>query len=242
MAQNRSPRFEEATQQIQDEKSRKKGPISFQIQLDDEQKKAKELILANTVTVLSGKAGSGKTLLACQIALDLLFRKQIKKIIITRPMVSKENLGFMPGDVKEKMDPWLQPIYHNLYMLYNKEKIDGLIKDNIIEIAPVGFMRGKTFPDAVIIADEAQNCDNEQMIMILSRLGLRSKMIVCGDVAQIDLKYKRDSGYKHVTSVAQRVPDMVYIELKNNHRHPLVEVMLKEYDFLLDDTDSKRTT
>ncbi len=113
MAQNRSEKFAEITEQIQEEKANKKAPIKFQLQLNEEQKQAKEIILSNTVTILSGAAGSGKTLLACQVALDMLFKKQVKKIVITRPTVSKEEIGFLPGDLNQKMEPWMQPIYSN---------------------------------------------------------------------------------------------------------------------------------
>jgi len=165
-----------------------KNPIKFNIQLNEEQKSAKEQILQNTITVLSGKAGSGKTLLACQVALDGLFRRHYEKIIITRPTVSKEEIGFLPGDLHQKMDPWVQPIYQNMYTLYGKERVDPFIKDGKIEIVPVAFMRGRTFLDSVVIVDEAQNVTMSQMEMIATRIGLRSKMIVCGDDGQVDLK------------------------------------------------------
>jgi phosphate starvation-inducible protein PhoH and related proteins len=114
-----------------------KTPIKFKLQLNEEQKIAKEEILNNTLTLLAGSAGSGKTLLACQIALDGLFCKQYDKIIITRPTVSKEDIGFLPGDLREKMDPWVQPIYQNMYALYDKEKIEKYIENDQIEIVPV---------------------------------------------------------------------------------------------------------
>src|SRR6056300_2049670 len=113
-----------------------KNPIKFKIQLNEEQKLAKEEILNSTLTVLAGKAGSGKTLLACQVALDGLFRRHYEKIIITRPTVSKEEIGFLPGDLHQKMDPWVQPIYQNMYLLYGKEKVDPYIKEGKIEIVP----------------------------------------------------------------------------------------------------------
>jgi phosphate starvation-inducible protein PhoH and related proteins len=123
-----------------------KNPINFQIQLNEEQKEAKAKILDNTLSVLSGKAGSGKTLLACNVALDGLLRRHYSKIIITRPTVSKEEIGFLPGDLREKMDPWIQPIYQNMYMLYDKSKIEKLISDGKIEIVPLAFMRGRAQP------------------------------------------------------------------------------------------------
>ena len=119
-----------------------------------------------------------------------MLRRQYDKIIITRPTVSKEEIGFLPGDLREKMDPWVQPIYQNFFQLYDKVKIEKLIEDGKIEIVPVSFMRGRTFLDSMIIVDEAQNVTHEQMEMITSRLGLRSKMMVCGDAHQTDLKKK----------------------------------------------------
>jgi phosphate starvation-inducible PhoH-like protein len=234
MGQNRSEKHSEITAQIQEDKVRKRAPINFQLQLNEEQKKAKEVILANTVTILSGMAGSGKTLLACQVALDMLFKKEVKKIVITRPTVSKEEIGFLPGDLNQKMEPWMQPIYSNFYQLYNKEKIDKIIKDELVEIVPVAFMRGRTFLDSVVIVDEAQNCTNEQMNMIISRLGVRSKMIICGDTAQVDLKYKGDSGFKFLLTVSKKVKDVAAVFLTTNHRHPVVEAMLALYDELFD--------
>jgi phosphate starvation-inducible PhoH-like protein len=163
-------RSEEA-KQIFKEKRKPKNPISFKIQLNDEQKLAKQVILDSPVTLLRGMAGSGKTLVACQVALDLVFKKDVERIIITRPTVAKEEIGFLPGDLKEKMDPWLAPIYANLYMLYDKAKIDKMIQDQTIEIVPFAFMRGRTFPDAVVIVDECQNITHGQTEMILGRLG-----------------------------------------------------------------------
>jgi phosphate starvation-inducible PhoH-like protein len=111
-------------------KKKPKNPIKFKLELNEEQKEAKQTILDNPVTLLKGMAGSGKTLLACQIALDLVFKRELDKIVITRPTVSKEDIGFLPGDLKEKMDPWLAPIYSNLYLLYDKEKIDKMVTEN----------------------------------------------------------------------------------------------------------------
>ena len=151
MGSNESAKHKELTEKIREQKQGPKGPIKFQLQLNDEQKVAKDKILGNAITVLSGKAGSGKTLLACQVALDLLFKKSIEKIIITRPTVSKEEIGFLPGDLREKMEPWMQPIYSNFYQLYNREKIDEIIENGTVEIVPVAFMRGRTFLDSFIM-------------------------------------------------------------------------------------------
>ena len=207
-----------------------KNPIKFKLQLNAEQKEAKAVILENTITLLAGGAGSGKTLLACNVALDGLLRRQYDKIIITRPTVSKEEIGFLPGDLREKMDPWVQPIYQNFYQLYDKAKIEKLISDDKIEIVPVSFMRGRTFLDSMIIVDEAQNVTHEQMEMIISRLGVRSKMIICGDDYQIDLKKKADSGFKFLYNAASKVKKLAALKLTTNHRDPIVEDLLEYYE------------
>ena len=209
---------------------RPKNPIKFQITLNEEQKEDKSKILENTLTLLAGKAGSGKTLLACQIALDKLFMREAEKVIITRPTVSKEEIGFLPGDLREKMDPWVQPIYQNMFMLYDKEKIEKLIEEGKIEIVPLSFMRGRTFLDSVIIVDEAQNVTHEQMEMIVTRIGLRSKMIICGDDGQVDLKSRRDSGFKFLYAAARKVKNMVGITLTQNHRDPIVDDLIELYE------------
>tara|TARA_B110000037_G_scaffold90002_1_gene106482 strand:- start:5608 stop:6345 length:738 start_codon:yes stop_codon:yes gene_type:complete len=206
-----------------------KNPIKFKLQLNEEQKEAKKSILENTITLLGGSAGSGKTLLACNVALDGIFRKQYGKVIITRPTVSKEEIGFLPGDLREKMDPWVQPIYQNFYSLYNKEKVEKLITDGIVEIVPLAFMRGRTFLDSIIIVDEAQNITHGQMEMITSRLGLRSKMIICGDAQQTDLKKKSDSGFKFLYTAARKIKNLEAITLKTNHRNGIVEDLLEYY-------------
>jgi phosphate starvation-inducible PhoH-like protein len=207
-----------------------KNPIKFKIPLNEEQKEAKEKILHNTLTLLAGKAGSGKTLLACQVALDGLLRRHYEKIIITRPTVSKEEIGFLPGDLREKMDPWIQPIYQNMYALYDKAKVEKLIEDGKIEIVPLAFMRGRTFLDSCIIVDEAQNVTHEQMEMIATRIGIRSKMIICGDDHQVDLKSKRDSGFKFLYSQSFKVKNMVGITLMKNHRDPIVDELIEIYN------------
>jgi len=216
------------------DKRKPKNPIKFNIQLNEEQKAAKADILLNTVTLLKGQAGSGKTLLACQVALDMFFNRQIDKIIITRPVVAAaDDIGYLPGSMKEKMDPWLAPIYANLYMLYNKIAIDKLVETQDIEILPFAFVRGRTFVNAVVIVDEAQNVNSTQTEMIIGRLGLNSKMIFCGDTAQIDLRNKKESGIDFFKILESRVSGVKVISLLQNHRHPIVPQILdvyKEYD------------
>ena len=210
-------------------KRRPKGPIKFNVTLNEEQKQAKASILNSPITVLKGMAGSGKTLVATQVGLDLLFRKEVDKIIITRPTVSKESIGFLPGDIREKMDPWLAPIYHNLYMLYNKEKVDKEIEKGTIEIVPFAFMRGRTFVDSFVIVDEAQNVTHTQMETVIGRLGVGSKMVICGDIAQIDLKDKRETGFSFLARLEEQVEGFVTHSLQQNHRHNIVAPILKVY-------------
>jgi len=221
-------RSEEA-QNIFKEKRKPKNPITFKIQLNEEQKSAKQLILENPVTLLKGMAGSGKTLVACQVALDMVFKKDVERIIITRPTVAKEEIGFLPGDLKEKMDPWLAPIYANLYMLYDKEKVDKMIRDNVIEIVPFAFMRGRTFPNSFVIVDECQNITHGQTEMILGRLGKGGKMVFCGDITQTDLKTRKDSGIGFFTRLEENIKGVKVFTLKTNHRHEIVEPILKLY-------------
>lgn len=225
------------------EKKKPKNPIKFKIQLNEEQKLAKQKILENTVTLLAGSAGSGKTLLACQIALEKLFMKEVEKVIITRPTVSKEEIGFLPGDLREKMDPWVQPIYQNMYLLYNKVDIEKHIAEGNIEIVPVSFMRGRTFVNSIVIVDEAQNVTHEQMEMIVTRIGLNSKMIICGDDHQVDLKNKRDSGFKFLYTAAKKIKQLEAIKLTTNHRNPIVDDLLDLYtDFYETSNPAVKTT
>jgi len=215
-------------------KRRPKGPIKFKLQLNDEQKVAKATILENPITVLKGMAGSGKTLVAAQVGLDLLFRKEIDKVIITRPTVAKEDIGFLPGDIREKMDPWLAPIYHNLFMLYDQTKIEKEIELGNIEIVPFAFMRGRTFVNSFVIVDEAQNVTHTQMETVLGRLGRDSKMVICGDLAQIDLKNKRETGFSFLTRIEEHVKGFKLIALERNHRHDIVSPILKVYQTFRD--------
>lgn len=211
------------------EKRKPKNPIKFKIELNEEQKSAKALIYDNPIVLLKGMAGSGKTLVACQAALDMFFKREVEKIIITRPTVAKEEIGFLPGDLKEKMDPWLAPIYANLYMLYSKDHIDKMVLDGQIEIVPFAFMRGRTFPNCFVIVDECQNITHQQTEMMLGRLGKGGRMVFCGDLAQIDLKTKKDSGIGFFVRLEENVKGVKMATLKTNHRHEIVEDVLKVY-------------
>ena len=222
------------TDEVYVPKRRPKKPIKFNVQLNEEQKVAKSNILESPITVIRGMAGSGKTLVATQVALDMLFTKQVEKVIITRPTVSKEDIGFLPGDIKEKMDPWLAPIYHNLNMLYNKEKIQKLLDEETIEIVPFAFLRGRTFVNSFVIVDEAQNVTHSQMETVIGRLGKGSKMVICGDMAQIDLKDKRQTGFSFLARIEEQVKGFKVFALQRNHRHEIVSPILKVYQTFRD--------
>lgn len=226
MDQNNTP----AARKKNAERRKPKNEITFSISLNDEQKAAKALVLENTITLLKGQAGSGKTLLACQVALDLFFNRKIEKIIITRPVVDAANpMGFLPGDIKAKMDPWLAPIYANLYMLYDKAAIDKMIENQDIEIIPFTFVRGRTFVDSCVIVDECQNVSGKQTEMIIGRLGINSKMLFCGDTSQIDLKTKKESGIDFFKILESRIEGVKVITLLKNHRNPIVPPILDIY-------------
>lgn len=207
------------------------GIKSMKEALAFEQVEASELIEKKDVTILSGKAGSGKTLLAVYASLKLLQEHKIEKIIITRPTVSGEDLGFLPGGLDEKMDPWVAPVFENLYTVIGKEEADKLIKDQIIKIKPIAYMRGQTFTDASIIVDEAQNVTHSQMEMILGRLGKRSKMIICGDIRQKDLRGYTKSGLPFLLEITKNLNEMAHVELKANHRHGVVDKILDYYQY-----------
>jgi len=206
--------------------------IRFQITLNEEQKQAKSVILQNSITYIAGKAGSGKTLVSCQVALDLFFKKQVKHIIITRPAIEAgEKLGFLPGGLEEKLDPYVQAIYQNFYSLYKKDKIDGMIKEGSIQIKPFAYMRGSTFCEAIIIVDEVQNTTESQVKMVLERLGKGSKMMLCGDINQIDLGKGITTGIKFLDFLQEKeLKNYTKIVLKTNHRDPIVEEILNLYE------------
>ena len=212
-------------------KKKPKGPIKFQIQLNEEQKSAKSLIVTNTITILTGQAGSGKTLVACQAALDSLFNREFERIIVARPVVTaKEEIGFLLGGLKDKLDPYIAPIYDNMYRLYSKDKIDALLLDGKIEIIPFAYMRGRNFSNSFIILDEAQNVTDSQMEMAISRLCEGSKMVIVGDIGQIDLRDKKDSALIYLNKAVPGVVEGVAsVHLKTNHRHPIVEKVIDIY-------------
>lgn len=197
--------------------------------LNKEQRECDRLIDDKTLSIVTGKAGSGKTLIACFAALKRFADKQIDQIIITRPTVSTEDNGFLPGDINEKLDPWMSPIYGNIRTIVGNDVFEQLMAVNAIEIVPLSFMRGRTFVNCSIIVDEAQNLTHEQTLMVISRIGLHSKMVICGDVKQIDLRNKRDSGLGFLANIPNETDIGIY-QLLENHRHPIVDRILDIYD------------
>ena len=200
-----------------------KGTVKFSLTLSEEQKAAKQAILHHPYNFIVGKAGSGKTLLACQVALDMFFKRQIDKIIITRPTVSTEDNGFLPGSEKEKMEPWLVPIRSNMRKVYNKPLIlEKMEKEESIELVSLAHFRGRTFENSVVIVDEFQNLTRSQFRMTLGRLGKNSTMIFCGDNQQIDLK---DKNYSAIVDLS-KINDSQYVYkrvLLDNHRHVAID-------------------
>tara|TARA_R110000787_G_scaffold200948_1_gene311889 strand:- start:1 stop:666 length:666 start_codon:yes stop_codon:yes gene_type:complete len=204
-----------------------KGSIRFSLSLSDEQKTAKTQILKHPYNFIVGKAGSGKTLLAVQVALDQFFKRQYNKIVITRPTIATEDNGFLPGSEKEKMEPWLVPIRSNMRKLYNKPEIlERMEKDESIELCSLAHFRGRTFDNAIVIVDEFQNLNRSQLAMAIGRLGKDSKMIFCGDSYQIDLKDKNWSAYHDMSKLVNS--EYVFkTVLEDSHRHGAIDNLLE---------------
>lgn len=200
----------------------------YKDKLNDEQKECYNLIENKTLTIVTGKAGSGKTLVAVYSALKDLASRKIEKIIITRPTVSTEDNGFLPGGIEDKLDPWMAPIYGNIKTITGPDIFQQLIAEEMIEIVPLTYMRGRTFIGSSIIVDEAQNMTDEQLLMVISRIGVSSKMIICGDDKQIDLKRKEQSGILFLSSISDE--NIGSFRLKENHRHPIVDKILTIYE------------
>ncbi len=197
------------------------------------QKEYIKSIRENSITVGVGPAGTGKTYLAVAMAVTALRNKQVSRIVITRPAVEAgEKLGFLPGDLQNKVDPYLRPLHDALFDMLGVETYQRYVEKNIIEVAPLAYMRGRTLDDSFIILDEAQNTTVEQMKMFLTRMGFRSKIVVTGDITQIDLPTGKKSGLKDAISVLQDIDDIKICTLthKDVVRHQLVQKIIQAYE------------
>ncbi|MCW3078294.1 MAG: PhoH family protein [Bacteroidetes bacterium] len=199
----------------------------------DNQRKMVNSILKNDMLFAIGPAGTGKTYTAVALAVKALKNKEVKRIILTRPAVEAgENLGFLPGDLKEKLDPYMQPLYDALNDMVPTEKLNQYIENRTIQIAPLAFMRGRTLDNAFVILDEAQNTTESQMKMFLTRMGANAKFIVTGDATQVDLPIKQPSGLLQALRILKKVEGIEIIELNNSDviRHKLVRSIIERYE------------
>jgi phosphate starvation-inducible PhoH-like protein len=194
------------------------------------QQKLMEVMADFDMVFVSGPAGTGKTYLSVVYAVDLLKKGDVKRIVLTRPVVEAgESLGFLPGDLKEKVDPYLRPLYDGLNDLLGNEQVQKYIEKGIIEIAPLAYMRGRTLEDAFVILDEAQNTTKSQMLMVLTRMGFRTKIIINGDTTQVDLK--QDSGFIQALRLLKGKKDIGFVEVTavDIVRNPLVQIVIEAY-------------
>ena len=199
-------------------------------------------ILDHDITFGIGPAGTGKTYLAVAAAVDALERQEVRRILLTRPAVEAgEKLGFLPGDLSQKVDPYLRPLYDALFEMLGFEKVEKLIERNVIEVAPLAYMRGRTLNDAFIILDESQNTTIEQMKMFLTRIGFNSKAVVTGDITQVDLPRGSKSGLRHAIEVLSEVDDLSFnfFHSEDVVRHPVVAKVVMAYE-AWEEQDNKR--
>jgi phosphate starvation-inducible PhoH-like protein len=197
------------------------------------QRRYLDAIERNDLVFGVGPAGTGKTYLAVAMAVSAMLSKRISRIVLTRPAVEAgERLGFLPGTLQEKIDPYLRPLYDALFDMLDSEKVEKLLERNVIEVAPLAFMRGRTLNDAFIILDEAQNCTGEQMKMVLTRQGFNSKMVVTGDPTQIDLPSGRRSGLVEAQDILKGIEGIAFVPFDERDvvRHALVQKIVKAYE------------
>jgi phosphate starvation-inducible PhoH-like protein len=207
----------------------RKNEIKFGVQLNEEQKEAKQLIRENQVVVITGRAGCGKSLVSAQVALDFLFQKQIQQILVTRATIEVGNsLGLLPGSLEDKFNPYLQAFVENLQKCVDKNRVAQMVSEQQVSAMPVQFIRGKTIDD-VLIVEEAQNLTKAQMLAILTRLGKTGKIIINGDNEQKDIKDEYN-GLSYAIELSKKITEIKWIKLKENHRSDLVGKIL-EYEY-----------
>ena len=191
-----------------------------------------ELARANDLLFATGPAGSGKTYTAIALAVKALRNREVKRIVLSRPAVEAgENLGFLPGDMKEKVDPYLQPLYDALSDMIPPKKLEEYLESEIIQIAPLAYMRGRTLNDSFVILDEAQNTTRNQLKMFLTRMGVSAKFVITGDMSQIDLPRRNDSGLIHAFKILKDIKGIAFVEFNSDDivRHRLVKDIVKAY-------------
>ncbi|MGL1958389.1 MAG: PhoH family protein [Colwellia sp.] len=200
---------------------------------NDNQQSYVQNIITNDISFGIGVAGTGKTYLAVACAVDALERQEVRRILLTRPAVEAgEKLGFLPGDLSQKIDPYLRPLYDALFEMLGFERVEKLIERNVIEIAPLAYMRGRTLNDAFVILDESQNTSVEQMKMFLTRIGFNSRAVITGDITQVDLPRHQTSGLRHAIDVLQDINGISFnfFQSKDVVRHPVVARIVDAYD------------
>lgn len=207
----------------------RKNDIKYNVTLNEEQKLAKQLIMDNQIVIVTGRAGSGKSLICAQTALDFLMKKQCDHIFVTRAAVEVGNsLGFLPGDLEEKFNPYLEAFKENLEKCYDRVKIGELVKEKKITAYPVQFIRGKTIDD-ILVVEEAQNLTRHEMLAILTRLGKTGKIIINGDLEQQDIR-ENFNGLAYAIELAKKIDGIEWVKLKHNHRSDLVgKILANEY-------------
>lgn len=211
------------------EKRKPKNPVKYKITLSEEQKEAKKVILENKVTILYGKAGTSKTTIASITALSLLHNREVNRITLIRPTVATENIGFIPGDVNSKLGPWFTPVMENLYDIYDKKLVDKMHEDGQLRFLPLQFTQGVNFKNEVVIFEEAENATQVQIRMALTRICGGAKVIFTGDIAQVQLKSIKESGFTKLLAICGKIEDFACFELTENRRDKIVEDILEHY-------------
>ena len=207
----------------------RKNDIKYNVILNEEQKQAKQLIIDNQIVIVTGRAGSGKSLVGAQTAIDFLNKKQCEKILVTRSAIEVgRSLGFLPGSLEDKFNPYMEALIENLYKCMDPVKIDMLVKDGKIDALPIQFIRGKTIDD-VLIVEEAQNLTKPEMLAILTRLGKTGKIIINGDNEQQDTR-EAVTGLAYAIEISKKIEAIHWIKLKENHRSDLVGQIL-DYEY-----------